>query len=912
MTRKSRTPSIAVLRTLVAATAATLAVPPALAQQAQKVEKIEVTGSNIKRIEGETALPVTVITREQLEQQGIVTAMEAVERLSANSSIGGINLSGSIGATGVGYASASLRGLGSSRTLVLLNGRRLANTAFNGAAVDINAIPLSAVERVEVLTDGASAIYGTDAIAGVINFILRKDFTGAEASAYYGDSEHGGGRTHRYTATLGWGDLATQKFNAFASFDYNKVEAIAAAQRRFSATSYLPNAAGGIYDRTSGNSFPGNVFLPAVAGRTGTTRSPAFPACLPPFSFQTLNPDTSGQCRFDFASVIDILPPSETYNAFASARYQLAPSHQVFLEGTWQRTKSTARASPSPISSATILSGESVTVSPSSPFYPRDLATQYGVNGQTLDVFWRGLELGPRTDENEIEQSRIVAGLEGILGGWDYSTALNWSQSKATDTWTAGWVRGSVLLPILNSGRINLFGFNTPAAVAEMQTALVREPVIKAKGESTEADFRASNEILQMRSGPLALAVGGTLRREKFEYITSQTVRDADVPGLGGSIATVPSVSRNVRAVFAEANIPIVKDVEANVAVRFDDYDKVGNTTNPKVSLRWTPSKELLLRAAYGTGFRAPSLAEIDTPNYYGATGGNYSDPLRCPSTGSPRDCNTQFTTQLGGNLNLKPEKSKNFTAGFVLEPATGLSFGADYYNIRIEDVIGLPAEQPIFENIAASEAAGLLVRYAPGSAGCPTPTAGLPCPVNFGIQNLVNLTELKTEGIDVNASYRFPRASWGRVTVTFNGTYLMKWDQKSIGQETQHLAGQFGGGVAATVIGSGSTGGFPHWKHVAAITTDIGPVQLTANQLFVGHYTDADGVREVGTYSTIGLNAAYTAIRNLTLTLGVKNVFDTDPPFTRQNQSFQVGYDPALTDPTGRFWYAGVRLRFK
>jgi iron complex outermembrane receptor protein len=911
MTCKSRTLSLAVMQALGAGMIATL-VPQALAQQAQKVEKIEVTGSNIKRIEGETALPVTVITREQLEQQGIQTPMEAIERLSANSSVGGLNLQGSIGATAVGFASASLRGLGGARTLVLMNGRRLANTAFNGGMVDINAIPMSAIERIEILTDGASAIYGTDAIAGVINFILRKDFTGVEAYAYYGDSEQGGGKTERYSATVGWGELEKNRFNAFVTLDYNKIHEIKASQREFSRTSYLPNAAGGTYDRTSGNSFPGNVTLPAVAGRPATTRSPAYPDCLPPFSFPTLNPLTAGQCRFDFASVIDILPPSETYNAFGSVRFQLAPRHQAFFEGAWQRTKSIARSSPSPISASTILSGESVITNPSSPFYPTALATQYGVNGQPLEVFWRALELGPRTDENTVEQSRIVAGLEGQLGTWDYSTALNWSESKATDKWIGGWVRGSVLLPILNSGRINLFGYNTPAAVEEISRALVLEPIIKAKGESTEYDFRASNEIFQMRSGPFALAAGGAFRREKFEFITSQTVRDADVPGLGGSISTVPSVSRNVWALFAEANMPITRTLEANAAVRFDDYQDVGNTTNPKVSLRWTPSKEMLYRVSWGKGFRAPSLPDLNTPAFFGATGGNYTDPIRCPSTGSPRDCNTQFTTQLGGNLALKPEKSKNFTAGFVFEPVPAFSFGADYYSIKIDNVIGTPAEGPIFSDIPGSEALGLLVRYAPGSTGCPTPQPGLPCPVNYGIQTLVNLTELKTEGIDINASYRFPKMSWGRVSVSFNGTYLMRWDQKNIGQDTQRLAGQFGGGIAATVIGSGATGGFPHWKHVAVVSTDIGPLQIAVNQLFVGHYTDADQIRTVGTYSIFGINAAYTAWRGLTLTLGVKNLMDRDPPYTRQNQSFQVGYDPALTDPTGRFWYAGVRLRFK
>jgi iron complex outermembrane receptor protein len=903
--------SVAVLRALGIGIAVTIAAP-AIAQQAQKLDKIEVTGSNIKRIEGESALPVTVISREQIEREGIQTAMEVIERLSSNSSVGGVNSQGSIGATGTGFSSASLRGLGGTRTLVLMNGRRLANTAFQGGMVDINAIPLSAVERVEILTDGASAIYGTDAIAGVINFVLRKDFTGLDAYAYYGDSEEGGGKVKRATGTFGFGDLDRDRFNVFGSVDYAKITEIKAAQRTFSSTSYLPNATGGNYDRTSGNSIPGNVFLPAVPGRTGTTRSPAYPDCLPPYSFPTANPNTAGQCRFDFASVIDILPPSESWNAFGQARFRISANHEAFIEGAWQRTETIARSSPPPISSATILSGDAVTVSPSSPFYPTALATQYGVNGQTLEVFWRGLELGPRTDDNEVEQSRIVVGLTGVLGGWDYTTAYNYSTSKATDTWIAGWSRGSQLLPILNSGRINLFGLNSGAALDELRTALINEPVIKAKGETSELDFRASRELMQLTSGPLALAAGGSLRQEKFEFISSQTVQDADVPGLGGSISTVPSVSRNINAVFAEVNVPILRTLEMNAALRYDDYEDVGSTTNPKVSLRWTPTKEVLLRTAWGKGFRAPSMPELNTPIFYGATGGNYDDPVRCPVTGSPRDCNTQFTSQQGGNLALKPEKSKNFTFGLVIEPAPGLSFSADYYSIKIDNVIGTPAEEPIFANIPASEAAGLIVRYAQGSTGCQNNAPGLPCPINYGVQTLVNLTELKTEGIDVNASYRFPSFGWGRVSVGFNGTYLMKWDQKSVGQDTQRLAGQYGGGVAATVIGLGATGGFPHWKHNATISADMGPWQATLNQLFVGHYTDADAVRTVGTYNVWGINGAYTGLKGFTFTLGVKNLFDTDPPFTRQTQSFQVGYDPALADPTGRFFYGAVRYRFK
>ena len=911
MTRRTKKVALAVAQALGAGMLAAIAAP-GFAQQAQKLDKIEVTGSNIKRIEGETSLPVTVITRQQLESEGIATTMEAIEKLSANSSIGGINMSGGIGATATGFNSASLRGLGGTRTLVLMNGRRLANTAFQGGMVDINAIPLSAIERIEVLTDGASAIYGTDAIAGVINFILRKDFTGIDAFAYHGDSESGGGKTERYSAAIGFGDLEKNRFNVFATFDYTKIKEIKASQRTFSRSAYLPGAPGGVSDRTSGNSFPGNVFIPGQNGAPGTTQNPTYPGCLLPFSFPTLNAATAGQCRFDFASVIDIAPPQESYNAFGQAKFRIAPNHELFVEGAWQRTESVNRSSPPPISSATILSGDPVTTSPGTPFYPTALATQFGVNGQTLEVFWRGLELGPRTDQNEIEQSRLVAGLQGQIGAWDYTTAVNWSQSKATDTWIAGWSRGSVLLPILNSGRINLFGFNTAEALAELRTALINEPVVTAKGETTEYDIRVSRELFQMASGPFAIAAGGSARQEKYEFISSQTVRDADVPGLGGSISTVDPVSRNIVSAFAEANVPLTRTLEANVAVRFDDYEDVGRTTNPKVSLRWTPSREVLLRASYGKGFRAPSLPELYTPSFFGATGGNYDDPVRCPQTGSPRDCNTQFTTNLGGNTALVPEKSKNFTAGFVLEPAQGMSFSADYYRIEIDDVIGIPAEEPIFSNIPDSEARGLIVRYAPGSPGCANNPAGLPCPVNYGVQQFVNLSVLKTEGIDVNATYRLPAFGWGRVSLAFNGTYLLKWDQTSVGQPTLRLAGQYGGGVAATVIGSGATGGFPHWKHSAAVAAEFGKLMLTLNQQFVGKYTDSDGVRTVASYSVFGLNAAYTGLRNFTIGLGVKNILDTDPPFSRQSQSFQVGYDPALADPMGRFFYASLRYRFK
>jgi iron complex outermembrane receptor protein len=870
--------------------------------------RVEVTGSNIRRVEGEGALPVQVITRQEIEQVGIQTAMGVVDRLSSNSSIGGLNLQGSEGSTGVGYASASLRGLGSARTLVLLNGRRLANTAFSGTSVDINSIPLSAIERVEVLTDGASAVYGTDAIGGVINFILRKDFTGVEAFAYYGDSEQGGGETQRYNVTAGWGDLSRDRFNVFATVDWNKIKPIAAKQRSFSRSAFIENPPGGLFDKTSGNSFPGIVALPDAAA------SPGFPACAPPFSFAV--PGRGEQCRFDYASVIDIVPPSESWNVFGSARWQFHPDHQAFIEGSWSRTESTSRVSPSPISSATIITGEPVLTTPSSPFYPHALAAAHGVDGEPLEVFWRSLELGPRTDFNTIEQTRVVGGLQGVIAGWDYTAAINWSDSKAKDEWKAGWVRGTQLLSILNSGQINLFGFNTPEALALMRQALILGPIQENKATMTDFTVNASREIYQLPAGSMALALGAAYRRETFQQDSSPILATGAVPGFGGRIPPLPEVKRNVWAVSAELNVPITRTLEGNVALRYDDYEDIGSTTNPKFSLRWQPTRQILVRGSWGTGFRAPSLPELFLPSYLSSTGGTYDDPLRCPVTNSPRDCGAQFNSQFGGNANLKPEKSTNWTVGFVVEPTPAFTFGADYWWIRVKDMIGAPPEGPIFNDVVAAEAAGILVRFPAGSVGCPPSTTpgGIPCPIQFAIQNNVNVTEVTTSGVDINATVRFPRTDWGQVKVDLNGTYMIEWDQ-SDPSGTQHLVGTYAGATATNVQGAGSTGAFPRWKHNLNLGWTLGPWSANVNQLYVHGYSepsDDTPTRRVGAYSIWGINGSYTGFKNWTLTLGVKNLFDRDPPFTRQDRAFQIGYDPYLTDPTGRFYYASVRYAFK
>jgi iron complex outermembrane receptor protein len=886
--------------------AAALIVPAA---QAADI-RVDVTGSNIKRVEGEGALPVQIITREDIEREGIQTAMGIVDRLSANSSIGGVNFATAEGAFLTGFQSASLRGLGQTRTLVLLNGRRLANTAFQGSAVDINSIPLSAIERVEVLLDGASAIYGTDAIAGVINFILRKDFSGFEASAYYGDSEQGGGSVQRYNATAGWGSLTKDKFNIFGTIDYNKIDNIAANQRDYSKTSYVPGAPGGVFDKTSGNSIPANVSIPGVG-----TFNPGNPQCIAPYSFPTQG--SPNQCRFDYASVIDIQPPSESWQIYGSGRWAFAQNQEAFVEASYAKTETTARVSPTPISAATSLVGQPLLLPATSPYYPHAFAQRFGIDGQDLNLSWRSLELGPRTDFITTEQTRVVGGLQGLAWGWDYSLSVNWSNSKATDEMKDGWVKESAIFPLMATGQINPFGLNTPEAIALANQTKALGKMLDNTGTMTDVNLTGSRNIWELPAGPMALALGAQYRRESWEQNADPLFVSGDIIGSGGSISSLAEVSRNVWAVYGELNIPIVKNLEGNIALRYDDYENVGTTWNPKVSLRWQPNQQILVRGAWGTGFRAPSIPELFLPDYYGATGNLYDDPLRCPTTGSARDCDAQFTTQLGGNADLKPEESTNWTVGFILEPVPQFSFGVDYWNIEVKNMVGLPPEQPIFSNMVASEAAGILFRYAPGSVGCPASeqVGGIPCPVNFGIQNNANINNVSTSGVDFSANYRFPQASFGQFNFNFNGTYYIKWDQQETGGETLHLIGTYAGGVASTVSGSGSTGAFPRWKHNVNFGWNYGPWAANLSQTYVHSYSepaDDTPTRKVGDWSFWSLNGSYTGLKNWTLTLGVNNLANSDPPYTRQGESFQIGYDPAIADPIGRFFWGKIQYAFK
>ncbi len=395
--------------------------------------RVDVTGSNIRRVEGEGALPVQVITREEIEKTGAVNAMELLNLISANNSAGNTVLSNGIGSLTFSNQTASLRGLGGPSTLVLVNGKRLG--AFAGGisgieGVNLGAIPFSATERVEVLKDGASAVYGSDAIGGVINFIMRQDFRGGEASALYGKPTRGGGGGDQYTLSgiVGIGDLSKDRYTAFLSVQYEQQKALEQRARDFSKTNYLPDIN---LNTTSGQSFPGFI-------STGGIGNPGFPDCQGQLS-------VGGRCRFDPARFpgAQTLPETKQTNVFGAARFQVSADWQAYVTGLYSHQETNVQIQPVPLSdqiptTATATGAADILLPASSPFYPHGLALAAGVDGQPLNVRYRCVECGNRawTDTNEAWQT--VAGLKGSRWNWDFDGSINYGQNTTKERDTSG------------------------------------------------------------------------------------------------------------------------------------------------------------------------------------------------------------------------------------------------------------------------------------------------------------------------------------------------------------------------------------------------------------------------------------------------------------------------------------------
>lgn len=864
----------------------------------QQLERVEITGSSIRRIEAEGALPVTVIRVEELTRQGVTTAEQAVQRIAANQS-NSFGLTANVGGVNGGKAEADLRGLSgptgtnANKTLVLLNNRRLANHSFDAAAVDLNAIPLAAVERIEVLRDSASTTYGTDAIGGVINFILRRDYKGLELSAERQlPREDGGGDTKRFSATAGWGDLQADRFNIMGTVDYREQSRLRSADRKFAETGVLK---GDVVGGTSGTSFPGDL----------GGFEPSLPNCSPPSSIPAPDGDS---CRYDFTRDVDAIPWNEQFTGLLRGSFAVTPEHTASLEYVYARNKSKQQIAPDPTSHY---------LPRSSPFWPVNAPDDviedipdFNSSDPNATVpgalaNWRTVPAGPRTSRDRTVTDRLLFEMKGVLADWDYKTGVGRTKNRSKAYVESGYTIDSLLQQGVFDGIINPFGPQTAAGQAAIDAANPSALTVVGENKVDFADVTVSRELFSVPAGPVSVAFGVEYRRERSEFENTDITAELLTYGVDPDGDT--GGKRNVKAAFGELNIPLIaRKLDMTLAARYDEYSDFGSTVNPKVSARYQPIRELLFRASAATGFRAPTLYEVYQPRSLTNTSDNYDDPVLCPGgvavpgategvvCGAQVQQRTSGPAALGQPLDtLEPEESKTFTIGFVVEPVSSLTVGVDFWNIEVDNLISPLTEQAVFGD--PLKYANRFVRCSQASA---EDRAKISACRNQGFDPIAyidtptdNLGTLKTNGVDLNVSWRSGATAIGNFGVVLDGTYINKYKyQRERGGEFIDAAGKYSD--SAPVF---------RWQHVVTGTWSLGPWGATLANRFKSHYDDQDPQYEVGSYTVWDGSVAWTGIKDLTLMAGVNNLFDKEPPQTVQLTTFQRGYDPRFTDALGR-----------
>ena len=896
--------------------------------QAQADQRVTITGSSIKRIQSEGSLPMQTITRADIDRLGVISAEQLVSRISANGT-GADNLSSNVGIqlgttdrNNNGNSSANLRGLGANSTLVLLNGRRVSTHGAKGNAVDLNSIPMAAVDRIEVLKDGASAIYGADAIGGVINFILRKDYAGLEATAFVDKTQAGGGDLYRLSVVGGAGSLAANGYNLMASVTHDEQKKLGGYGERSFANGYQP--ARGLSPDTTGTPFA------TQTGSAGTALGASY--TLPTTGTQTYNranllsfqgncssvPTMSQYeaalwgnlgfaraCAFDYGGAEVLIQPLERTNLVARGTFALSNDHTVFAEVTGSRSKATKDFEPYQITTTGGLAAAQYPVG--GPYYQNLSAFIPSFDATKKIAYrWRCNLCGNRAIETTTDAMRLLLGAEGVLfGNWDYKVGISTASSKADSLLVGGYYFTDSLITALGSGQINPWlapgQSQTPAAVALMQGASAAGTTLfGGKATLKQLDGTISGELMKLPAGPLAVAVGFDARQESYAFVDgSGRTRAINAAPFD---AEFPRVKRDITAGYAELAVPIIKGMEASAAVRTDHYSDFGNTTNPKVTFKWTPLDQLLLRASINSGFRAPSFFQL-----YGATGeaqipGNIADPQLCPlgnvAGADLSVCAIRPNARQGGNKDLKPETSRQWTVGFVVSPADWVSMSVDLWQIKRTDLIYELTPQQVIANYTTFP--GNLVRG---------PNGRLDDAGGYIRAGFVNADGDITRGVDVNLALagKFTGATW---SAKLDGTYM-----------DSHRSRIFSSQPYVETVGKwASRDLFVRWKHQASFTVTQGDWSATASQGYTAGYKDevpagtvpAGFNPDVKNYTLYDLSATYSGIKNFTVTAGIKNLLDTDPPFTAHNLDFAAGagWDPRVADPRGRAFT--LRLSYK
>jgi iron complex outermembrane recepter protein len=894
------------------------------------ITEVVVTGTAIKGLNAETALPVQVLKREDIERTGATSTEDLFRTITAASAAGSAQTAQGTGFQTGSLSAISLRGLGSGRTLILINGRRSSvygggSAGGAGNSVDISAIPLAAIERIEILKDGASSLYGSDAIAGVVNFILKEDYQGLEVSALAGTpTRDGGGTTETFSAFGGLGDLKSDRYNVTLGVNYLHQTPILGASRPF-ASRYNPQYGN---DLTSSFAFPANASLPTHPTGSGSVTANPLAGSCGPFSINDINFPT--QCRFDNDGFVSLQPEQKRLGENFGGRLAVGDANQLYVDQSFSQTKTFQQVQPVPLSSGNpLLAGNSYIpflaallannyptynaaavgavpgtgaflLPPTSPYYPAAFAAAHGQAGQPLNLIYRDFANGPRLTEDVSNALRGVIGFKGNVLGWDFDTGLLYSEVKVHEDLLSGYAQYSKIMPLLDSGTINPFGPTTdPTAIAAAKATEFIGQDFQSKTSITSLNGTASRSFFTLPGGDLTGAIGAEARRETFTYDPAAAIQTGDITGQGGN-QLPEDAARSVESAFLEVNAPFFHGLDGDAAVRWDHYQNVGNTINPKGSLKWQPTDWVLLRASAGSGFRAPSLTDLYAGQARSVTANGTRDPIKCP-TFDPNNsaCSFQFTTVTGGNPNLTPEKSNTLTFGTVFQPVANLSIDLDSFWIYLKNQIvvgGLPVGTILASAASATQFASLITRDANGN-------------IVTIAQTNENLFKSTVSGVDMDFHYAFDLPA-GRIRTTFNGTYFYKY---AIQNADGSWTGQLDKGVD-------SVGFVSRFRYVAVAEYDISDFNFSVTQNWQKKYHDgASNItsvsREVSAYDTVDAQVNWSGLKDFKFTVGARNLFDKNPPYANYAgnvNNFVGGYDLSYGNPVGRFVYASATFYLK
>ena len=863
----------------------------ALADEPAELARVEVVGSRVPRLDGETALPVQIIRREEIERSGVATTEELLKLVSAN-------FGGTVEATGTafsgtsGLSSASLRGLGGARTLVMLNGRRIDNYAFRGSlngAVDLHAIPLAAIERVEVLKDGASALYGSDAIGGVINFVTRREFSGVDALASYSKTEEGAANSERATLTAGTGRIESDGYNAFGVLDVRKAERMKGSDRPYSQMPTRPDL--GVPD-TDPRMSPGNIRTLNPSGRIQITTPYLGPECNS-LSYRVTD-FTGSSCRFNYAAAGELLPSSRQVGFFGMGTLRLSDVTNVYTEVLASQSLIRHEDPPTPVSTQSSQHTTPFILPASSPYYPTGVTLWDGTPlppPGKWSLAYRTVPLGPETTEVDSRNVRLLAGIRSRQRGWDLDAAISTNRSWARETYVSGMVDAGKLSAAFATGLLNPFGPSGNEGDALLAGSEVRGLSRESTGLTQSIDVRGVRRLGQLAGGPLGLALGVEARRESLDDMKMPIAFDVlyDTP------AAPKAGSRRVQAAYAEFVAPVLKGLELQVAGRVDHYSDFGTAYSPKAAIRFEPTPGVLLRASVDQGFRAPSLNELyslqaHSTRELSTVPSNPIDPVRCPVTHLPSDCAPTVAMVTGGNPALHPQRSRQTNVGIVVSPALSWLGSLDLWRIYIDSNINNIDPNTILANLAFYDNGRNVKRGAVDPA-----FPNLPGPI-VAIEALnENLGAWRVSGADMSLQTPKPATAIGRIWARMDATYV------------QHARQNITNANVIDQVGATS----PRWQGVASANLDRNAWVATLLYRYRHGYNDAillpDGTaHHVAAYQIWDAHAIFTVARNFKLMLGVENLLDAAPPLTSVDTT--KGYDPSYADPRGRRWTVGLR----